>query len=261
MFSRTLAKLSASLPSSVKYHLAALKPAYVSVMGLAQRDVVVETIAGSLRWKIDGLTSQQFLLGTYEPYMQEAFIEYVRKGDVVYDVGAHAGYHSLFCSLLVGSTGTVCAFEPNPKNFVSITRQLRLNSPNQVCLLPYALSDRSAVARLDTSHGPSQGQLSSSGDTQVEARTIDSLVADGSCPAPNVMKIDVEGHEHEVLIGAMNTLRKHKPIVLCDYNDDQTHALVTNILGPLSYEVRKGPPVIALPKEFRKDKSQQGAGS
>ena len=107
MFSRTLAKLSASLPSSVKYHLAALKPAYVSVMGLAQRDVVVETIAGSLRWKIDGLTSQQFLLGTYEPYMQEAFIEYVRKGDVVYDVGAHAGYHSLFCSLLVGSTGKV----------------------------------------------------------------------------------------------------------------------------------------------------------
>jgi len=180
---------------------------------------------------------------------------------VVYDVGAHAGYHSLFCSLLVGSTGKVYAFEPNPKNLVSITRQLRLNSPNQVCLLPYALSDRSAVARLDTSHGPSQGQLSNSGDTQVEARTIDSLVADGSCPAPNVMKIDVEGHEHEVLIGAMNTLRKHKPIVLCDYNDDQTHALVTNILGPLSYEVRKGPPVIALPKEFRKDKSQQGAGS
>ena len=189
--------------------------------------------------------------------MQQAFIDYVRQGDVVYDVGAHAGYHSLFCSLLVGATGKVCAFEPNPKNRVSITRQLRLNSPNQVCLLPYALSDRSAVARLDTSHGPSQGQLSSSGDTQVETRTIDSLVADGSCPAPNLMKIDVEGHEHEVLTGAMNTLRKHKPVVLCDYNDDQTHALVTDILGPLSYDVRKGPPVIALPNEFRAERGGQ----
>ena len=261
MFSRTLAKLSASLPSSVKYHLAALKPAYVSVMGLAQRDVAVQTTAGSLRWEIDGLTSQEFLLGTYEPYMQQAFIEYVRKGDMVYDVGAHAGYHSLFCSLLVGAAGRVCAFEPNPKNLASIRRQLSLNAPNQVCLLPYALSNRSAVARLDTSHGPSEGRLSTSGDIQVETRTIDSLVADGSCPAPNVIKIDVEGHEHEVLMGAMNTLRKHKPIVLCDYNDDQTHALVTNILGPLSYDVRKGPPVIALPKEFRYEKGQEGAGS
>lgn len=237
-----------------------MKPAYISVMGLAQRDVVVKTMAGSLRWEIDALTSQEFLLGTYEAYMQQAFIEYVRKGDVVYDVGAHAGYHSLFCSLLVGSTGKVCAFEPNPNNLVSIRRQLRLNSPNQVCLLPYALSDRSAGARLDTSYGPSQGQLSSSGDTQVEARTIDSLVADGSCPAPNVMKIDVEGHEHEVLIGAMNTLRKHRPIVLCDYNDDQTHALVMNILGPLSYEVRKGPPVIALPEGFHRESGQQEVG-
>lgn len=222
-------------------------------MGLAQRNVVVKTIAGSLRWEIDGLTSQEFVLGTYEPYMQQVFIEHVRKGDVVYDVGAHAGYHSLFCSLLVGSTGKVCAFEPNPKNFVSMTRQLTLNSPNQVCLLPYALSDRSAVASLDTSHGPSQGYLSSSGDIQVKARTIDSLIADGLCPVPNVIKIDVEGHEYEVLIGAMNTLRKHKPIVLCDYNDDHTHSLVTNILGPLSYEVRKGPPVIALPKEFSEE--------
>jgi hypothetical protein len=127
--------------------------------------------------------------------------------------------------------------------------------------MPYALSDRSAFARLDTSHGPSQGQLSSSGDIQVETRTIDSLIAAGSCPAPNVIKIDVEGHEHEVLMGGMNTLRKHKPIVLCDYNDDQTHSLVTNILGPLSYEVRKGPPVIALPKEFREERSQHGTGS
>jgi FkbM family methyltransferase len=222
-------------------------------MGLAQRDVVVKTIAGSLRWEIDALTSQEFLLGTYEPYMQQAFIEYVRKGDVVYDVGAHAGYHSLLCSLLVGSTGKVCAFEPNPKNLVSISRQLRLNSPNQVSLLTYALSDRSAVARLDTSRGPSQGRLSSSGDTPVEARTIDDVIADGSCPPPNLIKIDVEGHEREVLIGAMNSLKKHKSIVLCDYNDDQTHTLVTNLLGPLSYEVRKGPPIIALPKEFREE--------
>jgi FkbM family methyltransferase len=226
-------------------------------MGLAQRDVVIDTVAGSLHWEIDDLTSQQFLRGTYEPYMQQAFIKYVRNGDVVYDVGAHAGYHSLFCSLLVGSTGKVCAFEPNPKNRLSISRQITLNLPNQVRLLPYALSDRVAVLRLDTSYGPSHSHISRLGDTEVGARTIDSLIADGSCPPPNVIKIDVEGHEHEVLLGALNTLRNHRPIVLCDYNDHHTPALVTNTLDPLSYTVRKGPPVIALPKEFRTESNKQ----
>ena len=65
-------------------------------MSVGQSVLDVPTDAGSLRWRVDALTSQQFILGTYEPYMQRAFTEYVQKGDVVYDVGAHAGYHTWF---------------------------------------------------------------------------------------------------------------------------------------------------------------------
>jgi len=217
-------------------------------MGLAQRNILVDTMAGSLHWEIDLLTSQEVLLGTYEPYMQQAFLQRVRKGDVVYDVGAYAGYHSLFCSLLVGPSGRICAFEPNPDNFISITRQLKINSASRVSLFPYALSDRCEVSGLDISAGPSEGRLCSAGDIQVETKTIDSLIADGSCPVPNVIKIDVEGHEKEVLVGAFKTLELHKPVVLCDYNDDQTYSLVLDLLGSLSYEVHKGPPVMAIPR-------------
>lgn len=254
MFSRTIARLSASLPSSLKYQLAALKPAYISVLSLGQKSVLIKTMAGTLRWNIDLLTSQEILLATYEPYMQAAFVAHISPGDVVYDVGAHAGYHSLFCSLLVGTGGSVCAFEPNPQNYSSLARQLALNSPHQVSLLPYALSDKSEAARLDNSQGPSQGRLASEGDIQVEARTIDSLVAEGLCPPPNVIKIDVEGHEQQVLLGALNTLRKHRPVILCDYNDHLTHALVTDLLTPLSYEVSSGPPVIAVPVAIHEER-------
>jgi FkbM family methyltransferase len=226
-----------------------LKPIYAGVMSVGQSVLDVPTGAGSLRWRVDALTSQQFILGTYEPYMQRAFTEYVRKGDVVYDVGAHAGYHTLFCSLLVGSTGRVCAFEPNPKNLASIEGQLSVNRANQISVFPYALGNRCGLAKLDTSHGASQGQLSDVGSVEVQVRTIDSLIASDRCPVPHLIKIDVEGHEAEVLAGAMNTLRVHKPIVLCDYNDDGTYKLVADMLGPLSYVVRNGPPVLALPLE------------
>ncbi len=247
MFSRTLAKLTASLPSAAKYRLVGLKPALIKVMALGQRTVEVETSAGPLIWEIDELTSQEFLLGSYEPYMQKAFIKYVQPGDVVYDIGAHAGYHSLFCSLLVGNSGAVYAFEPNPKNFKSLKRQLELNSADQVCVLPYALSDKCGDARFKTSFGASQGHLSRSGDIRVETRTLDSLIDGGICPIPQMLKIDVEGHEAQVLAGAMGTLKRHRPLVFCDYNDDTSYDVVRQMLSPLGYDVAPGPPITAHP--------------
>ena len=63
---------------------------------------------------------------------------------------------------------------------------------------------------------------------------------------PDVIKIDAEGEEEKVLRGARKTLSKFRPIVLCDYNDDQTLASLSRILLPLAYEVLPGPPVIGI---------------
>ena len=81
----------------------------------------------------------------------------------------------------------------------------------------------------------------------VEARTLDALVSDGGLPAPSVIKVDVEGSEMAVLRGAIGLLAKHRPVVLCDYNDGTTLATVQNQLQPLGYVVSEGPPVIAVP--------------
>ena len=247
MFSHSLARFSASLPSSIKYRLARLKPSYNLLMRLGQPCVQVQTIAGSLNWKIDELTSQQFLLGTYEPYMQEAFSKFVRDGATVYDVGAHAGYHSLLCALLVGPSGRVVAFEPNPRNRESIKRQLSANPAASVTITPYALSDRSETVTLDTSHGSSQGRVSDEGDCIVEARTIDFLIANEGFPEPDVMKIDVEGHEEQVLLGALATIDKCRPVILCDINDHTTFSRVSALLAPRGYLVTDSWPITALP--------------
>jgi FkbM family methyltransferase len=245
MFTRALAKLSASLPSSVKYKLSKYKPFYTYVMGLRQSVVTVQTSAGVLNWKIDQLTSQEFVLGTYEPYMQKAFIENINEGFVVYDVGAHAGFHSLFCGLLVGPSGCVIAFEPNPENRSSVERQKTINSSLPLTILPFALSDQCATLKLDTSPGSSQGRVAENGDVTVEALTIDSLVSQGQIPPPQLIKIDVEGHEEQVIRGSLKTLLKYKSIILCDYNDDSTFLAVNELLSPLGYCVLEGPPVIA----------------
>jgi len=244
VLSNSLARFSASLPSSLKYRLATIRPLYNALMRLGEPSTTAQTIAGPLNWQIDDLTSQQFLLGTYEPYMQEAFARFVRPGATVYDVGAHSGYHSLLCALLVGPAGRVIAFEPNPVNRASIKQQLLANPAAQVIVSSYALSDCCGPSAFDTSHGRSQGRLADHGDLTVETRQLDFLVTHEGFPEPDVIKIDVEGYEKQLLLGAMTTINKCHPVILCDRNDDTTFSQVDGLLTDIGYEVTDGWPII-----------------
>ena len=244
MLATIIAALAAQLPSSLKYKVRPLKSLYIRVLRLGQSSVTVHTSAGAVRWVIDDLTSQEFLRGTYEPYMQAAFREYVQTGSVVFDVGAHSGFHSLFCALLTGPRGQVLAFEPNPISRQSLERQIAVNSAVHIRVMPYALSDHRGTALLTSENAVSK--IRSYGTFPVVLQTIDALI-DNGLPVPQVIKIDVEGSERDVLKGALQTLRNHRPIVLCDYDGDQTFSTVQDVLKPLNYTILEGPPVIAAP--------------
>jgi len=183
-------------------------------------------------------------MGTYEPHMQEAFCKYVRSGSVVFDIGAHAGFHSLFCGLLVRPGGQVFAFEPNPVSHASLSEQVRNNPGLRITVLSIALSDSAGTANFDASMD-CQSKLTEIGNVTVEVNMIDGLV--GQIPAPHTIKIDVEGHEERVLRGGMKTLAKYRPVVLVDWNDDMTLQCVSALLAPIGYRILPGPPVIALP--------------
>jgi FkbM family methyltransferase len=177
--------------------------------------------------------------------MQAAFRKYLLPGNTVFDIGAHAGFHSVFCGLLVGTTGRVLAFEPNPISRVSLEGQIRLNRTLRVEVVPYALSDTVGLANFDATQG-SQSRIIRTGESKVEMRTLDSLVSI-VLPIPDLIKIDVEGEEEKVLRGALKTISKFRPIVLCDYNDDKTLSSMSRILLPLDYQILPGPPVIGIP--------------
>jgi FkbM family methyltransferase len=249
MLSRALARLTAAAPSRLKYALAGLKPLHARLLRLGGDTATVRLGSGTVRWRLDELTSQQHLLGTYEPYMQRALERWARPGAVVYDIGAHAGFASLYAALLVGPGGKVVAFEPYPTTFRSLERQLAANPGLPITALPIAASDVSATLAMRRPNGSSsQSFISAHGEVQVQARPIDELVAAGAIPPPAVIKLDVEGHEAAALRGALATIAAHRPVILCDYNDDATEALVRGTLAGLGYRVRPGPPVTALPE-------------
>ena len=149
-----------------------------------------------------------------------------RPGDVVFDIGANIGLHTLLLSRLVGPTGRVYAFEPNPLLATCLERTI--GALSNARLYGVALSDQEADAVLyipadhtmaslvDWTRGRSQRV---SQQVHCPQTGLDVLMARDRLPAPDVVKCDVEGAELSVFKGAHHTLnRVEAPLILFEAN-------------------------------------------
>lgn len=156
----------------------------------------------------------ELLLGTYESATVRAYRALIRPGAVVFDVGAHVGYHTLRFARLAGRRGKVFAFEPHPENFQLLRRNVARRVLPQVTLVPEAVSDapgRAAFHETPLSMGHSLWALKEhAGTVEVARNSLDGFAAAHGIERADLVKIDVEGGEPEVLEG-MRTLSARSP--------------------------------------------------
>lgn len=150
------------------------------------------------------------------------------KGQTVYDVGAFIGLFTMFFACAVGENGKVIAFEPNPGLCIKIKENLLLNNFHNVKVMQLALGrekKREILAFPSTIPGVGSIEehekiriLNQRGATtvEVEVNTVDNLIATKKIPKPNFIKIDVQGAELDVLIGARSTIKTCKPKLLIE---------------------------------------------
>jgi len=202
---------------------------------LVPSGLTVPILSGPLRgWKwISGTATHGCWLGTYERETQDVLRRLLRDGDVVYDVGANAGFFSLFAAKLGCA---VYAFEPLPENLANLRKHIALNGAN-VEVWDVALSSSSGVARFTTDAHPAMGRLEDRGELEVRTETLDRLVASGQIPPPRAMKIDVEGAEHDVLTGAAAVLARHRPMLLLSTHGYAIHERCMALLREFGYAI------------------------
>lgn len=170
-----------------------------------------------------------------EPELHE-ISKLVRPGTIAVDIGAHFGTYSLTLARLVGKHGRVISIEPIQEDAGMLARaakQLRL--PIEV--INYALSSTNGFAdmHVPSLHGHQKTALSSlePGDSametrRVETRRLDDVLAAVELPV-SFIKIDVEGHEIDVLNGGLKTLAVHRPAILIEVNNDLGHRSVEQV--------------------------------
>jgi FkbM family methyltransferase len=168
--------------------------------------------------------SADYSAGTNELPVQVALADLLRPGDVFFDVGANVGFFSLVAARLVGPEGRVIAIEPVPANCKAIRANARRNGFRNVEVLAAAAGGVEGTATLVLTRHPGGAALATAasqppdavGQLRVRVATIDGLVEAGHWPAPNVVKIDVEGAETGVLEGMCRTLARWHPVILCE---------------------------------------------
>ena len=158
---------------------------------------------------------------TKEPGTVQWIDQYVKSGDIFYDVGANIGVYTILAASRTGTKGRVYAFEPHGANFARLLDNITANNLQQV-VFPnnFALHDKEGFFPFyykSGEVGTSDSQLSGKRDltedengSQISelkyATTIDRLIDSGEIKAPHHIKIDVDGNELLILEGMSRLL-------------------------------------------------------
>jgi FkbM family methyltransferase len=143
----------------------------------------------------------------------------VRPGMAALDLGANLGYYSRLLGDLVGPTGAVYAFEPDPENLEVLRHNLRATRYAHVRVAPYAATDRAGTATLHISPGHSAHSLfagftETHGTVEVRTIALDPYLAEQGVDRLDFVKMDVEGSEPRALDGLRETIARSPDLVL-----------------------------------------------
>lgn len=210
---------------------------------LIPRDTIVTAPQGltkGMKWRV-GSSTHGCWLGTYEAAEQAAVRELVKPNMIAYDIGANAGYYTLGLSRLCRH---VYAFEPFPENVNNLLLHIRENRLANVTVIQAAIADADGMAGFSCPGHNAMGKLGGA-ELQVATRTLDSLIVSG-LPVPDFVKVDIEGAEAQMLVGAAKLLALHRTTWLVSLHMPG----IPEIFERAGYHVRNASPtdIIAEPR-------------
>jgi len=190
--------------------------------------------ARGLRYRIFADYGLGPVFGRWEPAAQRWLVKLLEPGMVAYDIGANYGIHTLLLARCVGVHGRVCAFEPDPQIRAALEEAIQLNHFDNVTVAACAASDLTGRASFQRGAHAGAGHLVA-GDPATDTMTVDTITLDNFVfrdghPAPNLIKIDVEGAESSVLSGALRVLAEFHPALLIDLHTPWEDIAVGEIL-------------------------------
>ncbi len=181
---------------------------------------------GLVRWPVQdhimmlnvtdtGISRELLLYGVHEANSTRVVQEIIRPGMHVLEAGANVGYYACMQAKLVGPTGHVYAVEPSPANVSMLQRNILENGFTNMTVLQSAFGAEDGEQpfyvdrRSNLSSFVRRDDLGEYECIPMKIQSIDTYVADKKV---DMIRMDVEGYEREILLGAKETLTTRPPL-------------------------------------------------
>lgn len=193
---------------------------------------------------------------------REALYGLASAGDVVLDVGTNFGEVLLNFARIVGPSGRVFGFEPDPASHARCVTNIGLNAFKNVVLSPIALAHEESERRLFSIDPHNKGcdrilPADTPGESiPVRTTTLDQFAQAQGLRRIDVIKVDIEGFEMNFLKGAEQSLRNHKPRLFIEVGDDKLRvndssaAELAGFLQKLGYTLSRAEDGIPITASF-----------
>lgn len=152
-------------------------------------------------------------------------IKNLQQGDIAVDIGSHKGGYLYWLQKSVGTTGKVYAFEPQIKLHQYLNNAIQNMNYTNVILENKGLSNKTGVVNFHiplTKSGTSPGakidllkEEGKGSNIAIKVSSLDQYFLANQI-IPKLIKIDVEGHEEQVILGGIELLKKHHPTLLIE---------------------------------------------
>lgn len=217
-----------------------MQPEVTTVINKSETSSVVTLIVGEQRYSIflpnhESDYIQKKIMAEKKPYelqMLEDIQQRVQQDDLVLDIGANIGNHTLYIAAISGCK--VIAFEPNQALIGALLASIELNDlSSRVSVRALGLGKTKAKGHFEKEFPDNLGAQSIVvGDGGIQIVSLDSLQFEQPV---KLLKIDVEGMEFQVLQGAEALLRKDRPILYVECQTENDFRSVTGWLDSQGY--------------------------
>jgi len=193
--------------------------------------------------ELDPRFDSKYFRPDYEDAVQTLIENHLHEGETFYDVGAHIGVMSLIAARIVGQRGCVVAFEADDANAAMTQAHAKRNGCSQILVVPKAAWSSCGTLAFQrdarsSSHNQGRVRTQSGGEAQSDSVSVDAITLDSLAdvfPAPDLVKIDVEGAEAEVLAGSQRIFERSHPRLICEIHDRNAAARVSVWLSKHGY--------------------------
>lgn len=173
------------------------------------------------------------------------------------DIGSSFGFYALNYARAAGPGSRVWAFEPTPETCALLRESIRLNQLTQVTLLETAVGAENGRCRLRSAASSEENSVDAErGTLDVAMAALDELDAEHDFGAVDFIKLDVEGHEAQVIRGGRAFFARRSPLVMLEIKAaSSVDYAAAHMLEAAGYSLYRLVPELGVLTPFEKDQA------